>query len=381
MWSYFTSHTRSIRSGSHDRSLPGAPAALSAGHARRGLSAARFGPLAPGMIVERAAAQRLELRRQLPAHGHRERRSHADVVQPLLVVIQPEQKRAHAARSLPALCQRKPATTQSAVRACFTLIIARLPGWYVPPAGFAITPSSPAPSNRDSHSAATFGVARHRASDESAAATPASSCSSRARRSLCAMPRRSCPSAARRSNATNAAGVSFGKLRDARRRRMEPQLKGVEVEAPWRRDHDLAVDDAAVRAGGRANIVVELGKVPVERPQVAALNEDVAAAAEDDGAKPVPLRLVQKVAGRHLGRELGEHRLDGRSDGKLRGIGHAYSVARRPDILRPEAAPGGSSHRRNLRAVPPLLRGPVARAMPTAAKSARCAACSRPSSR
>ncbi|MGC3999419.1 MAG: hypothetical protein QM767_19050 [Anaeromyxobacter sp.] len=29
----------------------------------------------------------------------------------------------------PSLCQRKPATTQSAVRACFTFTMARLPGW------------------------------------------------------------------------------------------------------------------------------------------------------------------------------------------------------------------------------------------------------------
>src|SRR5581483_5600823 len=47
-----------------------------------------------------------------------------------------------------------PATTQSAVRACFTLIIARLPGWYASLHSFATTPSSPAPSKRASQSAA-----------------------------------------------------------------------------------------------------------------------------------------------------------------------------------------------------------------------------------
>ena len=43
----------------------------------------------------------------------------------------PEQQRADET-SFPVLCQRKPATTHSAVRACLTLIIARLPGSYVP---------------------------------------------------------------------------------------------------------------------------------------------------------------------------------------------------------------------------------------------------------
>src|ERR687898_745072 len=45
----------------------------------------------------------------------------------------------------PFLCQRKPATTQSAVRACLILAIVRLPGAYASEARLAITPSSPAP--------------------------------------------------------------------------------------------------------------------------------------------------------------------------------------------------------------------------------------------
>ena len=50
------------------------------------------------------------------------------MLQRAVVVVQAEQQRADAS-SFPLLCQRKPATTQSAVRACLTLIIARLPGW------------------------------------------------------------------------------------------------------------------------------------------------------------------------------------------------------------------------------------------------------------
>ena len=39
-------------------------------------------------------------------------------------------------------------------------------------------------------------------------------------------------------------------LRHARRRGMKPHLQRVEIEAVGCRDHDLAVDDAAVRQGG-----------------------------------------------------------------------------------------------------------------------------------
>ena len=59
--------------------------------------------------------------------------------------------------SCPLLCQRNPATTQSAVRTCLTLNIVRLPGWYAASAGLAMTPSRPAPSKRDSQSRATPG--------------------------------------------------------------------------------------------------------------------------------------------------------------------------------------------------------------------------------
>ena len=55
---------------------------------------------------------------------------------------------------------------------------------------------------------------------------------------------------------------------------MQPQLQRVEVEPVRRRDHDLAVDDAC-RAGSCEDGVVQLGKVAIERPQIAALDVDV----------------------------------------------------------------------------------------------------------
>ena len=48
----------------------------------------------------------------------------------------------------------------------------------------------------------------------------------------------------------------------------------------------------------REQRVVQLGEVAVERPQVAALDVDLVAAAEDDGAEAVPLRLVEQAVAR-----------------------------------------------------------------------------------
>src|SRR2546422_10607513 len=54
----------------------------------------------------------------------------------------------------PFLCQRKPATTQSAVRVCLTLTIVRSPARYGASRRLAMTPSSPAPSKRRNQSVA-----------------------------------------------------------------------------------------------------------------------------------------------------------------------------------------------------------------------------------
>ena len=103
MWSYFTSHTRSIRSGSHDRSLPALqrlwPPGMRA--VRRCRRASR--PLAPRMLVERAARAAAPAPRASSLRvGHRERRGDADVMQ-----LARARRRARAAASprasLPAL--------------------------------------------------------------------------------------------------------------------------------------------------------------------------------------------------------------------------------------------------------------------------------------
>ena len=97
---------------------------------------------------------------------------------------------------------------------------------------------------------------------------------------------------------------------------MQPQLQRVEVEAVRRRDHDLAVDHAARRQPLEQRLV-QLREIAVERPQVAALDEDVGAAAKDDGAKAVPLRLEEKA------------RRSGRASASLASIGSIGGTTRR----------------------------------------------------
>ena len=93
MWSYFTSHTRSIRSGSHERSFPALQRLWPPGM-RVVACSSSFGPFAPGMFGERVLAQRLELCRELLPPRHRERRGDADVVQAAVQIVESEQQRA-----------------------------------------------------------------------------------------------------------------------------------------------------------------------------------------------------------------------------------------------------------------------------------------------
>lgn len=91
---------------------------------------------------------------------------------------------------------------------------------------------------------------------------------------------------------------------------METKLQPIEIQPARCSNHDLAVEDAAV---GHAcqQYVVKLGKVPVERLQITALNVDIRVTAKNDRPKAVPFWFVQEVADRELRRELGEHRFDG----------------------------------------------------------------------
>ena len=115
---------------------------------------------------------------------------------------------------------------------------------------------------------------------------------------------------------------------------MEPHLQRVEVEAVRRRDDDLAVNHRARRQLLDQGLV-QLREIAVERLQVAALDEHVGRVAEHDGAKAIPLRLVQKVLAARQGLgELREHRLDRRRDGERLGPGRHRSVSTTFPILR-----------------------------------------------
>src|SRR5262249_46861445 len=96
--------------------------------------------------------------------------------------------------------------------------------------------------------------------------------------------------------------------------RVQPELQPIEVESMRGHDDDFAVDDDA---GWKLfqQRVVKLGEIAIERPEIAALDVDVRRTAKHDGAKPVPLRFVEKVAiSRQRICQLRQHRLDGRFD-------------------------------------------------------------------
>src|SRR5207245_4790012 len=99
---------------------------------------------------------------------------------------------------------------------------------------------------------------------------------------------------------------------DARRGWMDPQEERLEVEPVLARDDDLAVEDAALWERG-AKGRLELGEVPIERPQVATLDVDLVPVSEDERSETVPFRLEGPDVpfGKRF-RKLGQHPLDRR---------------------------------------------------------------------
>jgi hypothetical protein len=108
---------------------------------------------------------------------------------------------------------------------------------------------------------------------------------------------------------------------------MQSHLQTTEIQAVRCGHHDLAIDDDADGELVEKNLM-QLREVPIEWPQVAALDEDIVLArtAKDDRAKAVPLWLEQKVAvHRHGVGELGEHRLYRWGDRQAGGRWHAIN--------------------------------------------------------
>ena len=107
-----------------------------------------------------------------------------------------------------------------------------------------------------------------------------------------------------------------GEQADARIGRMDPEQERIEVEAAGSGDHHLAVDHDPGRQGGHQGRH-ELGEVALQRPQVAALQDQLVAVPEDEAAEAVPLRLVcPPIAVRQRCLRRGEHRLQGRVEGQ-----------------------------------------------------------------
>src|SRR5262245_59644049 len=98
---------------------------------------------------------------------------------------------------------------------------------------------------------------------------------------------------------------------------MQSHLQGVEVEGVAPAAVNLTVHHRTGRQLFERR-VMELWKVPIERPKIAALNEHVRIASKDDGPETVPFRLVEKVASRDRFGNLGQHGFHRGSDWKVR---------------------------------------------------------------
>ena len=277
-------------------------------------------------------AVRLQELDQLRAPRHREGRGDADCWSCPSSLYSPSSSEPIRVPG-PFLCQRKPATTQSAVRGCLILAIVRLPGAYGSSARLAMTPSRPAPSKTSNQWRATARIGRRRREPDRRVVASRRDRSSRARRS---------PNGA-------LAQVVVGRRPGSRRRRMTAGAASASIltrdAAGWMRssseskssaavrasDDDLAVEhESRLRAAERTQRLLQLGEVAIQRLEVARLDEELVAIAEDERAEAVPLRLVDPaVAGRDGGGGLGQHRLDRRLDREP----HAPMIRRRHGII------------------------------------------------
>ena len=96
-------------------------------------------------------------------------------------------------------------------------------------------------------------------------------------------------------------------------------LQRVEIQPLLSGDHDFPVDDAPGRERIQEDLV-EIRQISIERPEVAALDDDailiaVAGQSEYECAETVPFRFVQKSpTGRYLIGHFREHGCDGRTE-------------------------------------------------------------------
>jgi hypothetical protein len=97
---------------------------------------------------------------------------------------------------------------------------------------------------------------------------------------------------------------------------VDAEEKQLELEGTVALDDDLSIEHAPFRKRG-PEWGGQFRKVTIERLQVARLDVDLVAVTEDEGAEAVPLRFEQPaVVGWQVVGGLGEHRFEGRFEGK-----------------------------------------------------------------
>ena len=241
-----------------------------------------------------------QLVEQLAAPLHRERGRHPDMPEPAPLIVEAQQQ---GADHRPLLCQRKPATTQSAVRSCLTLNITRWSSRYGRSGGLAMTPSSP-PLEQPEPALAWAQVVgqqgavdrRLRPGQDVVEGGPALGQGPLHQRLV--------------AQGEQVEGDQHGRGLGGQEvhpggGRVDALEEGLEVEAGPAGDDDLAVDHATRRQLGPGRLH-HLGEVAGQRPLLAAAQLDLVAVAEDHAAEPVPLGLVQHPLGQDRHR-FGQH--------------------------------------------------------------------------
>src|SRR5437868_330794 len=108
---------------------------------------------------------------------------------------------------------------------------------------------------------------------------------------------------------------------------MKPELQRIKIQTVLCSDYDLTVDHAA-RWELRPKRIEQLRKVPIQRLQVAALQQDVVAVPEDDCPETIPLRLENPVRPRgDLVDTFGQHWRNWRADDEIHRTQAALSIA------------------------------------------------------
>ena len=241
----------------------------------------------------------------------RERRRHADVLQLVVVVVQPEQQRADAVavlvdavagddalgRALVLDLDERPLVRQVRVVEALGDDAVEAGALEAPePLGGRV----PARARRREVDGGAGRMARSSASRRSASGRSSSTSSPRARR----------------SKATNDAGVSAARRRTRDSAGWMRCSRASKSRPRPSRSATTISPSTTQRCGQRGPQRVEqLGEVAGERPLVAAGQLDVVAVAEHDAAEAVPLRLEQPaVAVGDRAGQLGQHRLERRGE-------------------------------------------------------------------